>query len=256
MNKLDQLFNIKRKDLLNIFCTAGYPHRNSLPEVILALQQYGADIVEVGMPYSDPVADGPVIQQSNMLALQNGMNIKLLLDQLNEIKEQVHIPVILMGYLNPVLQFGMEKFCEDAHKAGVDAVILPDMPMHEFEVSYQKIFRKYQLHVIFLITPETGRERVRKADKLSNGFLYAVSSSATTGAVVSSSKEKYYKKLASLKLRNPVLIGFGIKDNQDFTMACNHVSGAIIGSAYIKALENSTDIGADTESFINYIRGR
>ena len=255
MNKLDKLFKNNNKNLLNIFCTAGSPRLDSTTEVILSLQKHGADMIEIGMPYSDPIADGPVIQQSNMIALQNGMNMELLFKQLDSIKETVNVPLILMGYLNPVLQYGMERFCADAEAAGIDAVILPDLPMFEFEHLYQNIFAQHKLHFIFLITPGTGNDRIKKADKLSSGFLYAVSSSATTGNMGDSSRqEKYFKKLSALELKNPVMIGFGISDHKSFSNACKHASGAIIGSAYIKALEHSEAIDRDTEIFIRSIR--
>ena len=256
VNKLHKLFAKCKKDILNIFCTAGFPHKNSTAEVILSLQKHGADIVEIGMPYSDPIADGPVIQHSNMIALQNGMTIQLLFEQLNEIKERLTIPVILMGYLNPVLQYGLERFCAAAEVAGVSGVILPDLPMYEFESFYKKIFEKYNLPVIFLVTPETSKERIKKADLLSNGFLYAVSSSATTGNATSvPSKEKYLEKLAGMKLKNPVLVGFGIHDREGFSQACSYVSGAIIGSAYISKLSDATSVDEATSLFIKGIKG-
>ncbi len=255
MNKLDQLFSTKNENILNIFCTAGYPHIDSTSEVILSLQKHGADIIEVGMPYSDPIADGPVIQQSNMTALQNGMTMELLFEHLKAVRGKVNIPLILMGYLNPVLQFGMEEFCAAANAAGVSGIILPDLPMFEFENFYKPLFRKYGLHFIFLITPQTSNDRIKKADKLSDGFLYAVSSSSTTGNKANSfAQEKYFKKLASLKLKNPLLIGFGINDHNSFSNACRYAKGAIIGSAYIKKLENSHDIDKDTADFIKAIR--
>jgi tryptophan synthase alpha chain len=254
-NRFDKVFADNKKNLLNIFCTAGYPHRESTTEVMLALQKHGADMIEIGMPYSDPIADGPVIQHSNMIALQNGMTIQLLFEQLNRVKEKIIIPVILMGYLNPVLQYGMEKFCADAATAAVDAVILPDLPMFEFENFYKQLFKKHGLKFIFLITPETSNDRIKKADKLSSGFLYAVSSSATTGNTAdTASKEKYFKRLAAMELKNPFLVGFGINDNQSFAEACVYAAGAIIGSAYIKILEYTTDIDTGTASFIKAIR--
>jgi len=256
VNKLDALFATGKKNLMNIYCTAGYPHKDSTSAVMLSLQQHGADMIEIGMPYSDPIADGPVIQNSNMIAIQNGMTIQLLFEQLRSVKDQLSIPVILMGYLNPVLQYGMEKFCADAEDAGVSAVILPDLPMYEFETFYKKLFKKHNLHVIFLITPETVAQRMKEADRLSTGFLYAVSSSATTGNTADiSSKEKYFKKLSGMKFKNPVMIGFGINDNQGFKTACTYAAGAIIGSAYIKALVNVSDIDAATKIFIRSIKG-
>ncbi len=257
LNKLDQLFTTKSKSLLNIFFTAGYPDVNSTTEVILSLQQQGADIIEIGMPYSDPIADGPVIQESNMIALQNGMTMELLFHQLNTIKESVQVPLILMGYLNPVMQYGMEKFCADAAAAGVHGIILPDLPMFEFEHYYKSIFEKHQLHFVFLITPETSFDRIKKADILSSGFLYAVSSSATTGSSAdNSTRDYYFERLAALKLKNPLLIGFGINDNRSFENACKYASGAIIGSAYIKILQHSRDINRDTGLFIRSITNK
>lgn len=254
-NKLDQLFASDKKDILNMYCTAGYPRLESTTEVMIALQQSGADIIELGIPYSDPIADGPVIQQSNMQALENGIHLQKIFDQLQSVKDQVHIPVILMGYLNPVLQYGIEKFCEAAANAGVAGVILPDMPMYEFEINYRKLFKKYNLHFIFLISPQTDDERIKKADKLSSGFLYAVSSSATTGKNTNFDGQlKYFKRIKKMKLNNPVLIGFGINSRETFTIACNFAAGAIIGSAYINALKNSDDIDAVTRDFISNIK--
>jgi len=254
MNKLDKTFSSGKKNILNIYCTAGFPLLESTTEVMLSLQRHGADIIELGIPYSDPVADGPVIQQSNMHALNNGISIQKIFSQLNEIKEQLHIPVILMGYLNPVLQYGLENFCRDAAAHGVSGIILPDLPMYEYEHLYKPLFKKYGLHFIFLISPQTSDERIHLADKLSNGFLYAVSSSATTGKETDFEHQKtYFKKIKHLSLKNPVLIGFGIKDKTTFDIACKYASGAIIGSAYIKALQETNDIDSTTSSFIQNI---
>lgn len=253
MNKLDKVFITGKKNLLNVYYTAGYPFIDSTAEVILALQKNGADMVEIGMPYSDPIADGPVIQESNMIALHNGMNMHLLFEQLEAIKEQVQVPVILMGYLNPVLQFGIDKFCSAAESAGVSAVIIPDLPMYEYEQLYRPLFMKHNLHFIFLVTPGTRIKRLKKADRLSNGFLYAVSSSSTTGQNSVSFREDYFESLRKAKLKNPIMIGFGIKDKETFQAACSYANGAIIGSAYIKALKNSTDIELSTRDFIGSI---
>jgi tryptophan synthase alpha chain len=259
MNRLDQLFTKKNKNILNVYCTAGYPRLNSTIEVMEALQQSGADIIELGIPYSDPIADGPVIQQSNMQALENGMSIHLLFEQLKNLRATVQTPVILMGYLNPVLQFGIEKFCEAAAEVGVDAVILPDLPMYEFETQYQELFKKNDLKFIFLVTPETAEERIRQIDKLSSGFVYAVSSSSTTGNTNqvkdTENQDAYFSRLQQMNLANPVLVGFGIKDKPSFDAACKYTNGAIIGSAYIKALENTSDISNTTKDFINGIKG-
>jgi tryptophan synthase alpha chain len=262
MNRLDKLFSEKKTNVLNIYCTAGYPQLHSTAVVIEALQEYGADIIEIGIPYSDPIADGPVIQQSNMQALQNGMNMHLLFEQLNIIKATVKTPLILMGYMNPVLQFGVEQFCEAAAEAGVDGVILPDLPMHEFETQYRHYFKKYDLKFIFLVTPETGTERMKQIDQLSSGFIYAVSASSTTGNTLNQSgieasqnKEVYFNQLRESGLTNPILVGFGIKDKESFNAACKHTNGAIIGSAYINALKYATDINETTKDFINSIKG-
>lgn len=255
-NKLTELFSNRKKKLLNIYCTAGFPNLHSTTDIILALQQHGADMVEVGIPYSDPVADGPVIQESNSVALKNGITISTLFDQLSAIKDQVSIPVILMGYINPVMQYGIEKFCRDAAAAGVSGVILPDLPPYEFEKYYKESFKKYNLCVCFLISPGSSIERIKKADKLSDGFLYAVSSSATTGTQNNQEdKAKYFRFLASQNLKNKIMIGFGIKDHEGFEDACAHAAGAIIGTAFISHIANETDVNAATGTFIKAIRG-
>ncbi len=221
-----------------------------------ALQQNGASIIELGMPYSDPLADGPVIQRSSSIALANGMTIARLFEQLKDFRKEISIPVILMGYMNPVLQYGFEKFCADAAAVGIDGLILPDLPEYEFETEYGAIIKKYDLDFIFLVTPETSEERIRKLDSLSSGFLYAVSSSSITGSnrqVVDTGQ--YVEKLKQLGLNNPILVGFGISDKESFDTVCQSADGAIIGSAYIKALENSTDVNAATKSFLSSILG-
>lgn len=238
-----------------MYCTAGYPRLESTAEVMLALQHSGADIIELGIPYSDPIADGPVIQQSNMQAIENGIHLEKIFEQLHSVREQVQIPVILMGYLNPVMQYGVEKFCEAAASAGVSGIILPDMPMYEFEKKYKAIFAKFNLHFVFLISPQTSDERIHKADKLSSGFLYAVSSSATTGKDTNFAHQlDYFKRIKKMKLKNPVLIGFGINSKETFDLACSYADGAIIGSAYINALKHSDDIAATTADFIGNIK--
>jgi tryptophan synthase alpha chain len=254
MNRIDQLFATKNKNVLNVYCTAGYPNLNSTVEVLLALQQNGADLAEIGMPYSDPLADGPVIQESNMIALENGMCISILFEQLQKVRETIHLPIILMGYMNPILQYGLEKFCAAAEAAGVDGIILPDLPMYEFETTYQQLFNKHNLRFIFLVTPETSEKRIRKIDSLTSGFLYAVSSSSTTGNNKAiSDQSEYFKKLQDMQLKNPILVGFGIKDKSTFQSACAYTNGAIIGSAYIKALQDSVNIHASTKEFLQSV---
>lgn len=256
MNRIQELFKKKSSKVLNIYCTAGYPRRDSTLAVMKALQDNGADLIELGMPYSDPLADGPVIQESGTVALQNGMTIKVLLEQLKtmRINSGITVPVILMGYLNPVLQYGFEKFCADASAAGVDGLILPDLPIREFETEYGQTIRKYNLGFIFLVTPETSTERIRKIDALSTGFIYAVSSSSTTGKDKDFlDVERYLQKLRQMELKNPVLVGFGIKDKATFQSACKYANGAIIGSAYIKALKENPEEGATSKKFLEAI---
>jgi tryptophan synthase alpha chain len=259
MNRIQSLFKRKQHNVLNVYCTAGYPQLNSTLDVIKALQNNGADLVELGMPYSDPLADGPVIQNSGMHALANGMTIVTLFEQLKTLRSQIgdDLPVILMGYMNPVLQYGFEKFCAAAAAVGIDGLILPDLPEYEFETEYGSIIKQYNLDFIFLVTPETSGERIKKLDELSTGFLYAVSSSSTTGSDKNMTDvSAYLKRLQAMQLENPVLVGFGIKDRQSFEAACAYANGAIIGTAYIKALEkNPADVAAATASFLQPILG-
>jgi tryptophan synthase alpha chain len=255
MNRIQELFQKKKNNILNVYCTAGYPQLESTVPVMKALQDNGADMIELGMPYSDPLADGPVIQASSTLALANGMTIAKLFDQLRGFRQQVYIPVILMGYMNPVLQYGFEKFCKDAADMPIDGLILPDLPEYEFETEYGPLIQRYGLDFSFLVTPETSEERIRKLDGLSTGFLYAVSSSSTTGKDKDmSAVNAYLQRLQKMKLKNPVLVGFGIKDKPTFDAACQYTNGAIIGTAFIKALENSTDTERDIRQFLQQIR--
>ena len=254
MSRLKNIFQNKSQRVLNVYCTAGFPNLDSTLNVINALQNNGADIIELGMPYSDPLADGAVIQASSSKALANGMSIETLFNQLKDFRKEITLPVVLMGYMNPVLQYGFEKFCEDAALVGIDGLILPDLPEYEFETEYGAIIKKYGLDFIFLVTPETSEERVRKLDSLTSGFLYAVSSSATTGSNTNfDAVEKYLQRLQSYQLKNPVLVGFGIKDKQTFEAASKYANGAIIGSAYIKALEGSTNVEQTTKDFLSSI---
>ena len=256
MSKLELVFKEKSKRILNVYCTAGYPALDSTMKVMASLQKNGADIIELGMPYSDPLADGEVIQVSSLKALANGMNIAVLFEQIKDMRKSITIPVILMGYMNPILQYGFEAFCKKAKEVGIDGLILPDLPLFEFEDSYGKIITENNLDFIFLVTPETPDQRVKKLDSLSNGFLYAVSSSATTG------KDKdfnvvaqYLQKLQAMQLKNPILVGFGIKDKATFDAATMHTQGAIIGSAYIQQLTKGGDIETTTSQFLNNVLG-
>lgn len=257
MSRINQLFAKKNKNVLNVYCTAGYPQLNSTLDVMLALQENGADLIELGMPYSDPLADGPVIQASGSKALENGMTISTLFSQLKGFRSNIRIPVLLMGYMNPVLQYGFERFCAEAAAVGVDGLILPDLPIYEFETEYGPIIKKYGLDFIFLVTPETSPERISKVDGLSCGFLYAVSSSSTTGKDKDlNEQQEYFERLRRMALRNPVLVGFGIRDKASFRAACLNVNGAIIGTAYIRALEGAKDrdeIAKATQQFLKSI---
>ncbi|MGE5520078.1 MAG: tryptophan synthase subunit alpha [Candidatus Dadabacteria bacterium] len=254
MSRIKELFNRKQKDILNVYCTAGYPEFDSTITVMNALQDNGADIIELGMPYSDPLADGPVIQASSTVALSNGMTISRLFEQLKNFREQITVPVVLMGYLNPVLQFGFENFCRKASEVGIDGLIIPDIPMYEYLKEYKDVVEKYGLDFIFLITPETSEGRIRQLDEITTGFLYAVSSSSITGSDKNFSPvEDYLKRIKDLKLKNPVLVGFGIKDKETFRSASKYSNGAIIGSAYIKAIDGSGDIKTKTKKFLESV---
>lgn len=261
MSRINNLFKKKTNRVLNVYCTAGYPQLHSTIEVIKALQENGADVIELGIPYSDPLADGPIIQASNTKAIANGMTIEKLFEQLKDFRNSPPeggvgeiLPVILMGNMNPVLQYGFEKFCAHASAAGIDGLILPDLPEYEYETEYGAIIKKYRLDFIFLITPETSEKRVKKLDQLSSGFLYAVSSSSTTGKDKNMTHVKtYLQRLKSYNLQNPILAGFGIKDKQSFEAVCENANGAIIGSAFIRALKNSGDIFKTTKQFLKSI---
>lgn len=253
MSRISEAFKTGKK-LLNIYCTAGFPKLESTLPVMRSLQANGVDIIELGMPYSDPLADGETIQKSSSIALNNGMNMHVLFEQLKDMRKEISVPVVLMGYMNPVMQYGFEKFCEDAAAVGIDGLILPDLPSHEFENKYRKVLENHKLDFIFLVTPETSEERVRKLDTLSSGFLYAVSSSSTTGGKKDFAEvEKYLQRLQQYQLKNPVMVGFGINDRQTFNDACKYANGAIIGSAYIKIIQHAQSPETITKSFVHSI---
>ena len=244
MNRITEVFkNTHTNNLLNVYFTAGYPQLNDTTTVLQALQDGGADLVEIGMPYSDPVADGETIQQSNQQALENGMSVKVLFEQLQTARNTVTIPILLMGYLNPVVQFGIENFCKKCQEVGIDGLILPDMPMDVYLDDYKPIFEKYGLLNIFLITPQTSEVRIRQIDDVSEGFIYMVSSASVTGAQsgVSVGMEAYFARVNAMGLKNARLIGFGIKDRTTFQTACQHAKGAIIGSQFIRVLQENAD---------------
>ena len=251
-NPLTDLMAVASDNLLNIYFTAGYPKLNSTGAVLSALQDAGVDMIEIGMPFSDPLADGPTIQQSNMTALANGMNIELMFRQLEHV--EFRVPIILMGYLNPVLQFGLERFCERASSTGVSGLILPDLPADLYELKYKDTFQKFNLCNICLVTPQTSDERIAHIDRNSSGFIYAVSSSSTTGNKSNSSSADYLRNLSQLELKNPIMTGFNIRDRKSFQEATRYSRGGIIGSAFIKAITDVDDLDSSIHSFVKSIR--
>lgn len=257
MDRIKHAFASKT-NLLNTYFTAGYPSLHDTIPLAQALVEAGADILEIGMPFSDPLADGPIIQGSSSVALANGMNLPVLFEQLKGLRAAVpETPVLLMGYLNPVMQFGVEEFCRQSAAVGVDGLILPDLPLDEYEEFYQETFKKHGLKAVFLITPQTSEERIRRLDSLSEAFLYLVSGPGTTGGTTlpdAVAQEQYFERIATLKLRNPRLIGFGIADKAGFDRACEHAEGAIIGSALIRALEDVEDAPAAAVRFVRGIK--
>lgn len=257
MNRISALFASRKEPILNIYATAGYPNLGDTMLVLNALQEGGVDIIEIGMPYSDPVADGETIQQSNQVSLDQGMTVTHLFDQLKNMRPSISVPVLLMGYVNPVLQFGVERFCQKCQEVGVDGLILPDLPMAEYQQSYQSIFERYGLFNIFLITPQTSDERIKQIDAVSEGFIYMVSSASTTGAKsgISTDQETYFKRIEAMNLKNPRLVGFGISDRESFIKASNGASGAIIGSAFVKLLGNAKNLREEIVGFVKSIKG-
>lgn len=253
INRIQELFERKKDNILSVFFTAGYPSLNDTVVIAQGLQQAGADLIEIGIPFSDPIADGPVIQASSKEAINNGMTVKLLLEQVKEIRHTVQLPIILMGYLNPVMQYGMEKFFQDAAAAGVDGLILPDMPFDEYQSAYQGAMVRAGLRNIFLISPTTSEERIRKIDQATDAFIYAVSSSSTTGTKQDFEADQltYFERLKNFGLKNPFLIGFGISNRKTFATACAYGAGAIVGSAFIKHLGLSKDLSASIKKFVS-----
>lgn len=255
MNRIEKLFETKPERILNVYFTAGYPKLNDTLGIMQSLERSGADLIEVGIPFSDPVADGPTIQESNGVALANGMTVKLLFEQLAELRKSVNIPVVLMGYINPIVQYGVEAFCKKCQEVGVDGLILPDLPMFEYMEVYKPVFDAHGLLNIFLITPQTSEARIREIDNNSKGFIYMVSSASTTGAKtgISTDQEAYFARVKAMNLKNPTLIGFGISNKETFDKACANANGAIIGSAFIKAIALEGDLDSNIETFIKDI---
>lgn len=257
MNKIDLLFSQSEKSLLSIYVTAGFPHLDSLKSIVPALEHAGVDFVEIGMPFSDPLADGPVIQKSSQLALENGMNLRLLFRQLEEITTEM--PLILMGYINPVLQFGMEKFLRECRDKGISGTILPDLPIEEY-FKYQNLFEKYGIYNILLVTPQTSPDRVKYLAEIGKGFLYLVSSASTTGTKgFAEADPSFFQKIKEMKLRLPAMIGFGIQTPMDFKKAGSLSRGAIIGSKFIELLGSNPkgsaiEIRDQIDKFVNLLR--
>lgn len=255
MDKIRELFANKRQNILSVYVTAGFPDFDSTADALLALQEEGVDMVELGIPFSDPLADGPVIQKSSQKAIENGMTLKKLFAQLEEIKPKLHIPVLLMGYFNSILNYGVEDFCTTSSRCGVSGAIIPDLPLDIYLKRYVKYFKNSSLSNIFLISPETSEDRIRLIDEASDGFIYLVSKSSTTGSTsrFNDMQIEYFKRIRAMELKNPGLIGFGIHNHETFNDACNYSSGAIIGTAYIRALEKG-NVRDNTISFVKQIR--
>lgn len=256
MNRITNLFQTQKEKILSVYFTAGYPRLNDTMPILRALQEKGIHMVEVGIPFSDPMADGPVIQEAATKALRNGMSLHLLFDQLKGMRQEVKIPVILMGYLNPIMQFGFERFCQRCVEVGVDGVIIPDLPYAEYMAEYKEIADRFDLKFIMLITPETSEERIRLIDAHTSGFIYMVSSAATTGAQRSFDevKQAYFRRIDALKLRNPRLVGFGISNKATYEAAAAYSSGAIIGSKFVQLLGSEPTPAEAVDKLLDALR--
>lgn len=256
MNRIEKLFKDKKRNILSIYFTAGYPDINDTLPIIRDLARSGVDMIEIGMPFSDPVADGPVIQKSSEKALRNGMSLNLLFRQLEKVREVTDIPLIIMGYINPFFRSGMENFIQKCTETGIDGTIIPDLPVEEYQGSYSSLYEKNNLLNIFLISPQTPDERIKYLDSISKGFLYLVSTSSTTGikSGFDNSQMSYFKKIRDLELKTPGLIGFGISDKASFQQASSYSGGAIIGSAFIRAIEEKGDLSGNIKRFIGSIK--
>jgi tryptophan synthase alpha chain len=254
-NRIQTLFRKKAKNILSVYFTAGFPELNDTVEIIKELEKNGVDLIEIGIPFSDPVADGPVIQHSSEIALKNGMSLNLLFNQLENIRDHVSIPLIMMGYFNPVMQYGIKNFCLRCQKTGIDGTIIPDLPLDVYENDYKELFEKNNILNIFLITPQSPDSRIKKIDELSSGFIYMVSSSSTTGIKTNiiDSQAAYFEKIKRIELNNKQLTGFGISDRPSFEKACFYTSGAIIGSAFVDALSGEGTIKEKVKAFVQNI---
>ena len=256
MNRIDTLFSKKRENILSIYFTAGFPALNDTVPIIRALENAGAEMIEIGFPFSDPLADGPVIQHSSEIAIKNGMNLQVLFGQISKIRDEVKVPLLLMGYLNPVLQYGVEDFCRDSSACGIDGVIIPDLPVEMYQKDYKKLFEGYNLHFVPLVTPLTTDERIREIDSIGSGFIYVVSSASTTGTKPVSEEilSNLHKRMKGLNIKSHTLIGFGINNRESFARACRYAEGGIIGTAYINAIADTDDIAGETLRFVRSIK--
>jgi len=252
MNRIKKCFDCQTKPVLSVYFTAGYPSVNDTATIIRYLEESGADMIEIGIPFSDPLADGPVIQHSSNVALKNGMSVRLLFSQLENIRKSINIPLILMSYLNPVFQFGLEKFFLKCYETGIDGVILPDAPLDFFQKNIKDLAEKFQIATVLLITPLTSPERIKYIDKISSGFLYVVSSNSITGRSFSfTDSTEHLKRLRDMNLQNPLLTGFGIKDRKSFEHICQYTNGAIVGTSFIQHL---SEHGVNKESIQKFIQ--
>ena len=255
-NRINSLLEDGQKNILSVYFTAGYPNLNDTMPILRALQQKGINLIEIGIPFSDPMADGPVIQKSSTTALRNGMSLHVLFEQLKSVRKEITIPLILMGYLNPIMQYGFEKFCRTCSEIGIDGMIIPDLPFKDYMEQYKAIADQYNLRIIMLITPETSEERIRLIDAHTNGFIYMVSSAATTGAqqCFDKTKQEYFQRINNMNLRNPRLIGFGISNKDTLEAAQANASGAIIGSKFVSLLATAPSITDAVDQLLDIIK--
>lgn len=256
MNRIDKLFDKEKNGVLSVYFTAGFPNLNDTVPVIESLEKNGVKLIEIGIPFSDPMADGPVIQASGSKALQNGMSLKILFSQLSTVRDSVQIPLVMMGYLNPIMQFGFDNFCAEAQRCGIDGVIIPDLPFEDYLENYKSIAEAHNVHIIMLITPETSDERIRLIDSCTGGFIYMVSTASVTGAKSSFGDDNlaYFERVNAMNLKNPRMIGFGISNKSTFDAACNNASGAIIGSKFVSLLQSERTIEGAVEELIKAIK--
>ncbi len=252
MNRINQLFNDTQDKIKSIYFTAGHPAPNTALTIIQELEKNGINMIEIGMPFSDPLADGPTIQRSSEFALEQGMSVKKLLEEIKDVRQTVSIPLLLMGYFNSVQKYGVEQFCKDISAIGIDGVILPDLPLEYYEANYQATFEKHNIIPVFLITPQTPDERIRQTDKLSKGFIYMVSTAATTGTQSGYAQETmdYFKRIKDMNLSVPTVTGFGISNKETLEQASRYSAGGIIGSAFVKAVDGSEDLAGDIADFV------